>query len=86
MLLVVAKINKLDIDFVETPTPITPEKDKEYLKLNPLARVPTFVGSDGFLLTEVIAIALYCASAFLLCSYLFRLYPNLMIVRRNFPP
>jgi glutathione S-transferase len=56
-LLAVAKENKLDIEFVETKTPVT---DTEYLKLNPLAQVPTFVGPNGFILTESIAIAIYC--------------------------
>ena len=57
MLLAVAKENNLDIELVETRPPDT---DAEYLKLNPLNRVPTFVGADGFILTEVIAIAIYC--------------------------
>ncbi|KAK5372603.1 elongation factor EF-1 gamma subunit [Exophiala xenobiotica] len=58
-LLVVAKENKLDIELVETRPP---NVDTEYLKLNPLARVPTFVGANGFILTESIAIAIYFAS------------------------
>jgi elongation factor 1-gamma len=58
-LLAVAKENNLDLELVETRTPVT---DKEYLKLNPLARVPTFVGANGFILTESIAIAIYCES------------------------
>ena len=57
VLLVIAKENNLDIEFVEVKPP---KVDAEYLKLNPLARVPTFVGSDGLLLTEVMAIAIYC--------------------------
>ena len=32
----------------------------EYLKLNPLGCIPTFVGSNGFVLTETMAIAIYC--------------------------
>ena len=58
-LLAVAKENKLDIELVETKTPIT---DIEYIKLNPLGRVPTFVGANGFILTESMAIAIYCES------------------------
>lgn len=60
MLLAVAKENNLDIELVDTRPPQT---DVEYLKLNPLNRVPTFVGADGFILTEVIAIAIYCESS-----------------------
>ncbi|EXJ79711.1 elongation factor 1-gamma [Capronia epimyces CBS 606.96] len=59
VLLAVAKENNLDIELVETRPPIT---DQEYLKLNPLGRVPTFVGSNGFILTESIAIAIYFTS------------------------
>jgi elongation factor 1-gamma len=61
----VAKANKLDIELVETRTPVT---DTEYLKLNPLARIPTFVGADGFKLTEVMAIAIYCTFSYILKS------------------
>lgn len=59
VLLAVAKENSLEIELVETQTPV---EDTEYLKLNPLARIPTFVGANGFILTEVIAIAIYFAS------------------------
>lgn len=31
----------------------------DYRKLNKLGRVPTFQGSDGYVLSEVIAIAIY---------------------------
>lgn len=31
----------------------------EYTKLNPLGKIPTFVGANGFVLTEAIAIAIY---------------------------
>jgi glutathione S-transferase len=58
-LLAVAKENKLDIEFVETRTPIA-DDNLEYIKLNPLKQVPTFVGANGFVLTESIAIAIYC--------------------------
>ena len=57
VLLVIAEANKLDIELVHTQPPNT---DTEYLKLNPLNRIPTFVGADGFRLTEVLAIAIYC--------------------------
>jgi hypothetical protein len=35
------------------------ESYEELLKYNPLGRVPTFVGSDGYVLTECIPITLY---------------------------
>jgi len=58
VLLAVAKENNLDIEFVDT----NPANglSAEYKKLNPLARVPTFEASNGWVLTEVIAIAIYC--------------------------
>ncbi|KIW19990.1 hypothetical protein PV08_00565 [Exophiala spinifera] len=59
VLLVLAKNANLDIEFVEVRPP---KVDAAYLKLNPLGRVPTFVGRDGFVLTEVMAIAIYFAS------------------------
>ena len=59
MLLAIAKANNLDIELVETRPPNTAP---EYLKLNPLNRIPTFVGQNGFILTEVMAIAIYCTS------------------------
>lgn len=31
----------------------------EYLKLNKLGKVPTFEGSDGYVLSECMAIAIY---------------------------
>ena len=55
-LLAVAKEYNLDIELVETRPP---NVTADYLKLNPLGRVPTFVGSNGFVLTESIAIAIY---------------------------
>jgi hypothetical protein len=57
VLLVIAEENKLDIELVHTQPPNT---DPEYLKLNPLNCIPTFVGSNGFILSEVMAIAIYC--------------------------
>lgn len=56
-LLAVAKENGLDLEQVT----VEPEKglSDDYLKLNPLGKVPTFEGSDGYVLTECIAIAVY---------------------------
>lgn len=55
----VAKANNLDLEFVEHLFPIT---DPKYLLLNRLGKVPTFVGSDGYVLSECIAIAIYLTS------------------------
>lgn len=59
-MLAVAKENNLDIELVETKTPV---QDIEYFKLNPLGRVPTFEGTNGYVLTETMAIAVYCMSS-----------------------
>ncbi|PGH03915.1 hypothetical protein AJ80_08617 [Polytolypa hystricis UAMH7299] len=53
---VVAKANDLDVELVET-APGT--KEAEYLKVNALGKIPSFVGANGFVLTECIAIAVY---------------------------
>lgn len=60
VLLAVAKANNLDVELVTVNPPVDTHKP-DYMKLNPLARVPTFVGANGFVLTEVMAIAIYCA-------------------------
>lgn len=52
-----AKANKLDLEIVQTKPPN--ETPKDYLKINPLGKIPTFVGADGYELTEAIAIAIY---------------------------
>lgn len=57
----IAKEHKLDIEFVET-NPAN-ELSAEYKKLNPLGRVPTFEAPNGWILSEVIAIAIYCKYA-----------------------
>ncbi|KAI6708319.1 elongation factor 1 gamma domain-containing protein [Diplocarpon mali] len=56
----VAKANNVDIEIVETE----PAKglSDEYLKINKLGKVPTFVGADGYTLYEAIAIAIYITS------------------------
>jgi hypothetical protein len=63
-LLAVAKENGLEIEFIDTE----PAKgvSADYLKLNKLGKVPTFEGADGFVLSECIAIAVYCKYAELL--------------------
>jgi hypothetical protein len=54
--LAVAKANNLDLDVVETDTS---KPTPEYLKYNKLSKVPTFVGADGYVLSECIAVAIY---------------------------
>lgn len=67
VLLAVAKENNLDIEFVET----NPAEglSAEYTKLNPLKKVPTFEAPNGWILSEVIAIAIYCKYLSLLYSF-----------------
>jgi len=55
-ILAVAKANNLDIEIVNTDTE---KPSDEFLKANPLSKVPTFVGADGYVLSECIAIAIY---------------------------
>ncbi|KAL5049300.1 hypothetical protein BDW71DRAFT_204563 [Aspergillus fruticulosus] len=59
-ILAVAKANSLALE-IKT---ITSSQDApgEYLQLNPLGKIPTFVGADGYVLTESVAIALYVTS------------------------
>lgn len=56
-ILAVAKANNLNLKVVETePAKGVPA---EYLKINKLGKVPTFVGADGYTLHECVAIAIY---------------------------
>jgi len=58
----VAKANKLDLEIVDTD-PTKGPLDPEYLKINKLGKIPSFVGADGYELTESIAIAIYSMSS-----------------------
>ncbi|KAK0635665.1 hypothetical protein B0T17DRAFT_480589 [Bombardia bombarda] len=58
-ILAVAKANNLDLEVVETDTATA---GPEYLKINALSKVPTFVGADGYVLSEAMAIAIYVTS------------------------
>lgn len=53
----VAKANNLKLDVVHTE----PAKgvSEDYRKINKLGKVPSFEGSDGYILTECVAIAIY---------------------------
>jgi elongation factor 1-gamma len=55
-IIAVAKANGLDLEVV---TVDTTNPTPEFLKVNPLAKVPVFAGSDGYVLTESMAIAIY---------------------------
>ncbi|KFY17662.1 hypothetical protein V491_04953, partial [Pseudogymnoascus sp. VKM F-3775] len=56
----VALANNIDLEIViEDPKVGVSE---EYKKVNPLGKIPTFVGADGFVLSECIAIAIYITS------------------------
>ncbi|KAL8909622.1 MAG: hypothetical protein Q9207_000120 [Kuettlingeria erythrocarpa] len=56
----VAKENKLDLEIVQT----IPHEgvSEDYRKINHLGRIPSFVGADGYTLTECMAIAIYFTS------------------------
>lgn len=58
--MILAKENKLDVELVHTT--IGADATADYKKINKLGQIPTFVGADNFVLTEVIAIAVYCES------------------------
>lgn len=53
----VAKANNLQLEMVHTE-PAKGVSD-DYRKLNKLGKVPTFEGSDGYILSECLAIAIY---------------------------
>lgn len=55
----VAKANNLELDLVNIELGNAPPA---HLKANKLGKVPTFVGQDGFALSECIAIAIYSTS------------------------
>jgi len=59
---VIAQMNNLDIELVET-NPNKGTYPQDYTsKMNRLGKIPTFVGADGFVLSEVLALAVYCKS------------------------
>lgn len=55
-MLAVAKANGLDLDVVNIDFSNITE---EHRAANKQGKVPTFIGSDGFVLTECIALAIY---------------------------
>ena len=59
----VAKANKLELEIVEEDS-TKGQLSNDYLKINKLGLVPSFVGADGYELTESIAIAIYSKWAY----------------------
>lgn len=58
-IIAIAKANNIELEIVETkPGSECPE----YRKINKLGKVPTFVGANGFVLRETIAISMYITS------------------------
>lgn len=87
-----AKANKLDLEIVDTDATKGP-LSLEYLKLNKLGQVPSFVGADGYELTESIAIAIYsgCPSdntasclIYMMRNIIIYSYPCLKITVENY--
>lgn len=58
-ILIAAKANNLDLELVEVDLKSPPSG---YEKINVLKRIPIFVGSDGYVLSETIAISIYVTS------------------------
>ncbi|KAI9847809.1 MAG: hypothetical protein M1837_001702 [Sclerophora amabilis] len=56
----VAKANNLDLEIVETDT--AKGVSQHYLEIHPLGKIPAFQGSDGYVLSETLAIAIYLTS------------------------
>lgn len=77
-LLIVAKANNLKIDLIDTRPHEKPVSD-DYRKLNKLGRIPTFEGSDGYILSECIAIAIYREFLFLIVHAFTALYDILLL-------
>ncbi|KAJ5826168.1 hypothetical protein N7474_003306 [Penicillium riverlandense] len=63
-ILVAAKHNNLDLELVKTEAKATAafNSSAEYRKINPVGKIPAFVGANGYTLTEAIAIAIYVTS------------------------
>lgn len=60
-ILVAAKSNDLDLELVKTEANSSASfnRSAEYAKLNPLGKIPSFEGANGYTLSEAIAIAIY---------------------------
>ncbi|KAL4761853.1 glutathione S-transferase family protein [Aspergillus foveolatus] len=60
-LLALAKLHNLDVKIIHAERK-NKETFEELCRYNPLGQVPTFVGADGFVLSECIPLTLYFAS------------------------
>ena len=58
----IAKAQGVKLDIVYAEAKVNPEGFEKLIEINPLGQVPVFVGSDGYVLTECMAIALYSES------------------------
>ncbi|KAF3403697.1 Elongation factor 1-gamma 1 [Penicillium rolfsii] len=61
-ILVAAKHNDLDLELVKTQANSAANSSAEYLKIQPLGKIPAFEGANGFTLSEAIAVAIYVTS------------------------
>ncbi|OTA56058.1 glutathione S-transferase [Hypoxylon sp. EC38] len=61
-ILAIAKEQGLKLEVIYADKEKNEENYEKLLHINPLGQVPTFVGSDGYVLTECMAIALYITS------------------------
>ncbi|KAI1410239.1 glutathione S-transferase [Hypoxylon sp. FL1857] len=61
-ILAVANEQGLKLDLIYADKEKNRENYEQLLQINPLGQVPTFVGADGYVLTECMAIALYITS------------------------
>ncbi|EMR67231.1 putative elongation factor 1-gamma protein [Eutypa lata UCREL1] len=61
-ILAVAKEQGLQLEVIYADKEGNKENYEKLLRINPLGQVPTFVGADGYVLTECMAIALYITS------------------------
>ncbi|KAL4874954.1 glutathione S-transferase [Aspergillus karnatakaensis] len=61
-LLATARTHNLNLEIIHTEQEEHPTAYQKLLAVNSLGQVPTFVGADGFVLTEFIPITLYFAA------------------------
>lgn len=57
-IMAIAAAHGIQLDIVQA-TPGHKDNFKKLLEINPLGQIPTFVGNDGWVLSECIPIALY---------------------------
>lgn len=67
---IIANAAGLDVELEEITFPAS----EDYRKIHPLGKIPAFVRSNGFVLTECIAIAVYCKIPHMLGVLEYRYY------------